>query len=203
MILGLEIGLLITGIYALATGKLTLSKNRVVHGPAARALGFVALLPLPLAFLIGFFLGVNAATRGQTLEEVKPLLIGVEIAVVLLCGGIVLGVGLAVARDPEEAAQRELYWRAFDQQPEPFDPWARAAATPSRGDQPAYGLAPATPVGRAEGPKMVTYACSCGKWLQIADHFAGQAVRCPSCQAVQVVTVSAPPTPSPFRAASH
>jgi hypothetical protein len=200
MILGLEIGLLITGIYALATGKLTLSKNRVVHGPAARVLGVVALLPLPLAFLIGFALGVNAASRGQTLEEVKPLLIGVELAVALLCGGIVLGVGLAVARDPEEVAQRERYWRAFDQQPEPLDPWARAAATPSRGHEPAYGLA-APPVARAEGPKLVTYACSCGKWLQIADRFAGQAVRCPSCQAVQVVAVSAPPTPSPLRPA--
>ena len=34
IILGAEIGLLIFGIYALVTGKLTLNKNRIVRGTA-------------------------------------------------------------------------------------------------------------------------------------------------------------------------
>ena len=58
MILGAEIGLLIYGIYSLATGKYSLNKGKVLTGGKARLLGILCMLPLPLAFIAGVLLGL-------------------------------------------------------------------------------------------------------------------------------------------------
>src|SRR5438552_1663107 len=50
MILGMEIGMIIFGIVTLTTGKLTLSKSKVVTGSLARHLGFLLLAPVPVAY---------------------------------------------------------------------------------------------------------------------------------------------------------
>ena len=50
MILGAEIAMLVLGFMTLATGKMSLGKQRVVGSPLARQLGFVLLLPIPLLF---------------------------------------------------------------------------------------------------------------------------------------------------------
>jgi hypothetical protein len=70
MILGLEIGMLIAGIMALAQGKLTLSKKQVVEGVAARLAGVVLILPVPLAFTACFVLGYMRAA--QRLSVTSP-----------------------------------------------------------------------------------------------------------------------------------
>ena len=61
MILGMEIGLAIFGLIALVKGKMTVSKNKVVVGAAARLLGLLALTPLPAALL---FVVLYAAAQG-------------------------------------------------------------------------------------------------------------------------------------------
>jgi hypothetical protein len=52
MIFGLQIGMLVAGLLALLTGKAVLSRRTVVRGVAARVVGGVLLLPLPLTLLV-------------------------------------------------------------------------------------------------------------------------------------------------------
>ena len=52
MLIVVEIGMLIFGIYALVTGKMPLNGKNIVRGAAARWLGALALVPLPLAFAV-------------------------------------------------------------------------------------------------------------------------------------------------------
>src|SRR5262249_30636375 len=90
MILGLEIALLIMGIIALITGKLTLNRTCVVRGTNARVLGVIALLPLPVAFTILLGLaGVYGGRRDelQDLSWMLPLIeAGITIGIlVIIC----------------------------------------------------------------------------------------------------------------------
>ena len=66
MILGAEIALALYGLYALFTGSYNIGRNRKVIGSKARVLGFIALTPLPIAFISGFFLGLILALMGNT-----------------------------------------------------------------------------------------------------------------------------------------
>lgn len=105
MILGAEIGLLVFGVIALATGKLTLSKTRVVRGWAARLLGVIALLPLPLSFMIGITYGVVLAAQGRdvTADSVRWTMTGIEAGVLVLCAAAIYAIGWRLA-GPAEAA---------------------------------------------------------------------------------------------------
>ena len=55
-----EIGMLLGGLYALITGKLSLSKTMQLEGWRARVAGIFLAAPLPLALVIGFILGFAA-----------------------------------------------------------------------------------------------------------------------------------------------
>ncbi len=95
MIVVAEIALFILGLCALVTGKLKVGKDRIVSGAAARWLGLVGMLPMPLAFCIGAFLGAQMAARG-----LDPLDRGnywsytvVEGGTVLFCLVVVFGLG--------------------------------------------------------------------------------------------------------------
>jgi hypothetical protein len=41
----------------------------------------------------------------------------------------------------------------------------------------------------------ITFSCACGQQLEMADEYAGQQARCPSCQAVVAVPSGAPAPP--------
>jgi len=103
MILGIEIVLLIVGLCALVTGKLTLGKNRVVHGPAARLLGLVAVIPIPLAFLGGLFAGAAMSGGGQNPLDSSSrwIFTAIEAVLVLVCLIVVFGVGSLIAAPPD------------------------------------------------------------------------------------------------------
>ncbi len=102
MIIGMEIGLLIAGLYALVTGKLTVTRNRVVYGAAARCLGLVALLPFPLMFGIGFIMGAQMAARGEDPSALanNGALIALEAGTVIVCAVVFIGLGLMLAGPP-------------------------------------------------------------------------------------------------------
>lgn len=105
MIAGIEIALLFVGVYALVTGKLPTNKKakHVVHGWPARAIGIVALLPLPISFAIGFFVAALLAAQGKqvTRESFFWLGTGIELAVLVACG-VAIGIMSHVYRTPVE-----------------------------------------------------------------------------------------------------
>lgn len=103
----LEIGMLIFGIIALVTGKMKLSRDKVVQGPMARFLGAVGIVPLPLAMVVGFLIGfANAPAPGQPMKpEVTMIAAGVEAAIVLVAAAIVFGVGFAIGQPEQQYVQ--------------------------------------------------------------------------------------------------
>jgi hypothetical protein len=159
MILGLEIGMLVLGILALVKGKLTLSKSLVVEGVAARIAGFIFLLPIPLAFVVGFAIGFNQGLRGKAYDasQFQWTMIGVELACVAGC--FVLGVVIALAVGGSSTGKRRSTregspthsWRLGrlrqeEEIPEvlPCDePVAAKRSPPSRGIQARSGKVPA------------------------------------------------------------
>jgi hypothetical protein len=53
-----EILMLVSGLYTLIAGKVRLAKKQHLEGWRARVAGLFLVAPLPLALLIGFFLGL-------------------------------------------------------------------------------------------------------------------------------------------------
>jgi len=109
MILGAEIGLLIMGIMAMSQGKLVLTKKRVVFGTPARLLAIVTFLPLPVSFVLGFLLGfaMGASGRNPGDPAVGWQFIALEAGVLVICVGLLYGIGWQLGVDPEaETATR-------------------------------------------------------------------------------------------------
>jgi Na+-transporting methylmalonyl-CoA/oxaloacetate decarboxylase gamma subunit len=104
MMLGMEIALAVMGLLALVTGKMRLSKNRVVVGPLARFLGFIALMPAPLAV---FAIAAFCASTGQNpnAPSLKWTLIAIEAGAIGVCALAMYGLGALVGR-PRQLPQR-------------------------------------------------------------------------------------------------
>jgi len=98
MILGVEIALIVFGIMALAKGELKIGKTKSVKGGAARLLGLVGLLPIPLALVI--ILGMKLTQDQQTTA------ILIELGIVVACAVVMFGVGAALATPIEEPVHR-------------------------------------------------------------------------------------------------
>jgi hypothetical protein len=86
MILGLEIGMLVYGLYVLYSGKFQLSKQRIVEGGRARLAGLICVLPLPLAFAAGFILG----STGQLTDRGSAAILEIIIVVSCLIAALVV-----------------------------------------------------------------------------------------------------------------
>jgi hypothetical protein len=108
----LEIGMLIMGILALVRGKISLTRNRVVTGTPARVIGVVLVLPLPLALVSGFVLGiVLVALSGGAPPKQADLVkyaLPLEVGIVLLCGLAAVIIGATQARPAKEVLKEEL-----------------------------------------------------------------------------------------------
>ncbi len=103
MILGAEIGMFIMGVIALVKGKLTLTKNKVVEGTAARLLAIVLMMPIPVAFTVGLIWGIaiNVGNAGGGIQQPGfGSLVAMELGIVVVCAAIVYGVGLSLAPAP-------------------------------------------------------------------------------------------------------
>ncbi len=98
--------LAIFGIQALVSGKVSLSKTRIITGKSAKIMGIIALMPFPVAFVLGFSLGFYwGATRpGQEMPLVLPFLVNVG-ALVLVGIGIAIVASRAPKSDPEAAVE--------------------------------------------------------------------------------------------------
>lgn len=106
MLLILEVVMLIFGIVVLVTGKVSLSKDSIVIGPRARVVGLCWLLPLPLAFCVGFIIGMYEGMNGRQFDITKwGVIIGVtELGFVVFFGIL----GLVIANTGEKLTAKEL-----------------------------------------------------------------------------------------------
>ena len=90
MLIGAEIALLCVGLYALFAGK-TLSNAKsthVVRGTPARVIGAICVLPLPLAFLLGFAVAFGFAAQGIDITKDKSFFwvaTAIEGGIILIC----------------------------------------------------------------------------------------------------------------------
>lgn len=78
MVMGLEIGMLSYGLYALFTGKFQISKQRIVVGNSARLSGLFLVLPLPVVFIL--FLGMGSQIQGMNIAP-----IAIEVGIIVIC----------------------------------------------------------------------------------------------------------------------
>jgi hypothetical protein len=110
MILGMEIAMLVMAIVALVRGKMTLSRSRVLQGTAARLIGAIGLLPLPLAFAAGFGFGVYFGMQGQNINDPanRWILSAMEAAITVLCFVLMMALGYAFATPSEADRSRDL-----------------------------------------------------------------------------------------------
>jgi hypothetical protein len=120
MILGMEIALLCAGLYALVTGRFTVTRNRVVHGAPARLLGLLALLPFPLCFAYGVQRAADMAAHGQDPAQLSSdwNMIALEAGVVIVCAFVVFGLGALMAETPQSRSRPqysddEFFRRAY------------------------------------------------------------------------------------------
>ncbi len=189
MILGMEIALLVLGILALATGKLTLTRTRVVRGWPARLLGLLAILPLPLCFLVGFILGFITVARGQPFDvQAQRLTLSlIEAGITLLCLVALYGIGWFLADDlaAEVEPSRRRRRRSKERDPEPRDEIETR-------DRPPEVTAPPAPV--------VVLCPGCKSTLAIRAEHAGQHVRCPKC--LLILCLPGPPPTTTLPAAT-
>jgi hypothetical protein len=94
MLLGLEIGLICGGLYALVTGKFPLTRNQEVSGAGARLLGLIAIMPLGLVFCVAFVVGFDAGLHRRSIDPSLKATINTLEVVAVVCG-VILVCGLA------------------------------------------------------------------------------------------------------------
>jgi hypothetical protein len=99
MLIAVEIGMLVYGLYAFAVGRFSLGQGRIVIGNSARLLGMLLWLPLPLAFAAGAVLGLLAMVLTGSTPPVL-LMTGVEVI-------LVIGVAVAAQLLGRAALQRQ------------------------------------------------------------------------------------------------
>jgi hypothetical protein len=129
MVCVIEVALFAWGLYGLITGKLQISRNKLVVGTPARLLAVLALLPLPIALGVGLLIGMDAGMRGGEIPREKQLTLtlieaGVAVTVLLIVIVAILVMGtpperkkpvvddfdddLAMRREPMDAPRPPL-----------------------------------------------------------------------------------------------
>jgi hypothetical protein len=107
MLLALEIGMLVFGIVTLAQGKITFSRTKVVEGAPAYITGVILLLPLPLAFMVGIMVGLEAAQKGRQIDPLDSKFILIEGGIILACFLVVMFICAACSSEPRRSRRDE------------------------------------------------------------------------------------------------
>lgn len=188
-LLFIEVGLVIFGLIGLISGKLSLGKHYVVRGAAARWLGAVAMLPLPLSLGVGVIVGIILVARGGAIgpgalviDDSTKLVLGlIEAGITFGCLIAVYAIGIPIAK--RQAALEER----LDMDDDDDDYVDRR--TRRRRPQAEAQTPPPLPAA----PEMLRFACAgCGSLIQVNVASAGRKVRCPKCQEVQPAPAAAP-----------
>jgi hypothetical protein len=104
-----EISMLIFGIVVLVQGKFSLTPKKVVYGVPARIIGGICMFPLPLAFLIGFTIGLGKAVQGQQFgAKDATMLAPIEAGLIVLVLLVALVIALATAEPPRRKKRKRI-----------------------------------------------------------------------------------------------
>ena len=95
-ILILEVTMLVAGIVALIRGEIPLTKVHHVDGWPARMAGFFLLLPLPLAFAIGFVIGLVQGMPADPNNAANMTLL-IDVPILAICAFLAIGIGIGSA----------------------------------------------------------------------------------------------------------
>lgn len=126
MLFGLEIGMLICGIIALISGKVTLSPRSVVSGMPARVIGIIAVVTLPVSFgltAMYIFLMSQAWPMGQRWPH-GLILLGLELVIFFAALVAMFVVGYKYVHDPQALEEWDMWTRRneLDGEPEERSP---------------------------------------------------------------------------------
>ena len=109
MILGVEIALAIMGIMALIRGRMQMTGSKVVVGGAARAMGFLALTPVPIATAValGWMATVNPPDPERFFQDNLKITAAIEAGVVIGMVVLLVLLGSLLGKRPEELAREQ------------------------------------------------------------------------------------------------
>ncbi len=105
----LNIIMLVAGIVILVRGKLNFTKNKVTTGAPAYIAGVILLLPLPLAFCVGFVLALRMQARDGVVDasRIAGTATAIEIGIIFVCLAIALTIAGIYAKPPLEEGRRK------------------------------------------------------------------------------------------------
>jgi hypothetical protein len=93
MIIGAEIGLLVLGVYALIVGKLPTNKKSkyVLRGWPVRLIGIIAVLPIPMSFLVASMVAAFLVVQGKEVTRESFFWVGtaIEGSVLVICIAVI------------------------------------------------------------------------------------------------------------------
>jgi hypothetical protein len=115
----LELALAGWGIYLLCTGEMKVLSGKSIRGGLVRVAGVFFMLPFPLAFVIGFYLGFSEGMKGRRFDIHKnaPTLILMELGIIFVClviGSILLWLASSQPQEPPYRRRRDISDRDFD-----------------------------------------------------------------------------------------
>jgi hypothetical protein len=116
-----EIISLVFGIIAVATGKLTMSKTKIVRGAPARVAGIFLILPLPLALVAGVVIAARFVAEGKVFDRANlpGWVLAVEPAIFGVCFAIAMIIAIANAGPLQPKPPR------YEEDDYPEDRWDR------------------------------------------------------------------------------
>lgn len=188
-----QIATFVLGIIALVKGEVKLTGSNVVHGPRARVIGVLLLLPLTLALGIGFIVGLVAGARGQAdVKELQSTFVIIEVTSFVLPMGVALLLSFLPGGQAPRRRRRDDWDDEFDDyrerrgrrgrrdrdRDEDWEPSPAEADRAGTGPAPVVELVPEEPT--------TVHCPACKKHLAIPSGNVGKSVRCPACQQVFV-----------------
>jgi hypothetical protein len=134
MLLGVDIGLFLAGLFTLFTGTFRLTGRIIRRGAAARIGGLLLLFPLALGFGVPTAIGLNARLSGRPDDshDLRLLLAFINVGIIAGCFLAATVIALAFGRRPDEATGTARPVPA--REPPPVLPLAQPAGRSKRRD---------------------------------------------------------------------
>jgi uncharacterized membrane protein len=109
----IAIAMMVAGIVMLIKGTVAFSANRELRRPGSVFVGLVLVLPFPLSFAIGFFIGLNAVKNGQNLEDIQKNAILIDLIIIGICA-VLASILAIVLAEPKRKSKKKRRLGEYD-----------------------------------------------------------------------------------------